>query len=85
MKERPVCCVADQFCLAAANFANSVRPQRIAECFVCGEPVCTKCSTRRKYGRYGRVRICNNCQIEVLDGKSDKVVMRRLIKMATED
>ena len=81
-KERPVCCVVDQFCLAPANLMSKYRPTRIGECFVCGEPVCSKCSSRRNYLHYGRVRICNDCQIESLDNKSDKVVMRRLMRMA---
>ena len=78
MIDRPVCCVVDQLCEAAAGFSNEVRPQRICTCFVCGEDVCKQCSTRRKYLHYGKVRICNNCQVD-RDG-NDEVVMRRLRK-----
>ena len=73
------CCVADQFCEAPANYEDS---RAYAKCFVCGEAVCTKCSTKRKYLQYGKKRICNNCQIEYLDNRSDKIVMRRLYKLA---
>lgn len=33
-----------------------------AECFACGMPTCTACSSRRKYMKYGIKRICYNCQ-----------------------
>lgn len=75
---RPTCCVADQFCVAAANFEEG--PARIGQCFKCGQDVCSSCSTRRKYDRHGVKRLCNECQIEE-DG-DDKVVMKRLYKMA---
>lgn len=71
------CCVADKFCTAAANYENS---NARAVCFACGDFVCTKCSSRRNYFNYGRVRLCNNCQ-ELFDG-NDKRVMARLAKLA---
>lgn len=71
------CCVADQFCTAAANFQF---PNAKRECFACGQPVCSKCSSKRLYRGYGRVVLCSNCQV-VEDG-NDKVVMRRLFRMA---
>lgn len=77
-KNRESCCVADQFCDAPANVTPMV-PAR-ARCFHCGEAVCTKCSSKRLFGKYGRVRLCNNCQVEI-DG-NDEVVMRRLHRMA---
>lgn len=76
-KMRESCHVSDQFCTAAANYEGTyVR----AVCFKCDEPVCSKCSSKRKYLRYGTVRLCNDCQVE-LDG-NDEVVMRRMRKMA---
>jgi hypothetical protein len=73
------CCVVDEFCESPAN----LEPPRIirAVCYICGQSVCTKCSSRRKY-RYipGKIRMCNNCQIDY-DG-NDKVVMRRKYKLA---
>lgn len=71
------CCVADQFCTDAANFEGA---NARAVCFVCGLPVCLMCSTRRQYKHYGRVRLCNECQIEY-DG-NDKRVMARLYRLA---
>lgn len=72
------CCVVDQFCEAPAN----VTPKKYAHgiCFACGQSVCSKCSSLRKYYNYGKVRLCNNCQIEY-DG-NDKIVMNRLYKLA---
>lgn len=72
------CCIADQFCEAAANFEE--RPRLRTKCFACGLTVCSKCSSIRKYLNYGKQRLCNNCQIEH-DG-NDKVVMRRLYRLA---
>lgn len=69
------CAVADQFCLAAANFEP---PQAaLGVCYRCGMPVCSKCSTRRKYLHYGLKRLCNNCQIG-----NEKRVRARLYRMA---
>lgn len=36
-----------------------------AKCFRCGEAVCTHCSLRRPYLRYGRRRICGRCYEEI--------------------
>jgi hypothetical protein len=33
-----------------------------ARCFQCGLPACVGCSKVMSYLRYGRVRICNDCQ-----------------------
>lgn len=75
-----VCCVVDQFCSHPANLegARSLK----SECFICGQSVCSSCSSRRKYLHYGRVRVCNDCQIDSLDGGSDSRVMNRLRRMA---
>ena len=72
------CCVADQFCIAPAN----LEPEKLARgiCFSCGLNVCSKCSSIRKYYDYGKVRLCNNCQVDY-DG-NDKIVMNRLYRMA---
>lgn len=72
------CCVADQFCLAAANFEPRIYTS--TKCFDCGDFVCRKCSSKRCYHDYGLVRLCNNCQVEYDD--SDKRVMRRLHRLA---
>ena len=70
------CCVADQFCNAAANFEHH---DARGICFSCGQNVCSNCSSKRKYYNYGVVRLCNNCQREY-DG-NDEIVMRRLYRM----
>jgi len=77
---RETCCVADQFCDAPANV---IEAEAHAVCFCCGQAVCTKCSSKRlsRIGD-GKKRYCNECQIEYLDNGSDKVVMRRLRKLA---
>tara|TARA_Y100000310_G_scaffold345019_1_gene461215 strand:+ start:4966 stop:5445 length:480 start_codon:yes stop_codon:yes gene_type:complete len=72
------CHIADQFCLAPANLNPLITVK--STCFDCGEAVCSKCSSRRKYLDYGIVRLCNDCQIEH-DG-NDKVVMKRMRKLA---
>jgi len=77
---RDSCCVSDQFCDSPGNLEEASLPLRLSRCFRCGQPVCKKCSTRRTYFKYGRVRLCNDCQV-YLDG-DDKVVMRRLHKVA---
>lgn len=82
MRPRPeveTCSVVDQFCTSPANLVPPV-PAR-GRCYSCGLPVCAKCSTRRKYLRFGVQRVCNNCQVQVLDG-NDSVVMRRLHRLA---
>lgn len=73
-----ICCVVDQFCTSPALLYPPVPARGI--CFSCGDAVCGKCSTKRKYYNYGKVRLCNNCQVNY-DG-NDKVVMRRMYKMA---
>lgn len=78
MKNKISCCVADQFCLAPANLEPMVNAKAI--CFSCGENVCTKCSSKRKYLHYGKVRLCNNCQVQY-DG-NDIIVMKRFYKLA---
>ena len=72
------CSVADQYCDAPANLLDVKTPKSM--CFACGLPVCTKCSTRRKYLHWGRVRVCNNCQV---DRYSDGLfrVMFRIARM----
>ena len=77
---REACCVCDQFCKAAANHPR--RPVLRTKCFICGQKVCTKCSSKRKYLSYGIVRVCNDCQIESLDGGNNAVVMRRMHRIA---
>lgn len=72
------CVVADQFCEAPANLSE--RPRLKAVCFSCGETVCLKCSSLRKYYSFGKKRLCNNCQIEY-DG-NDKIVVKRMYKLA---
>lgn len=79
-KEIETCCVADQCCIAPAN----VEPTKAAKgiCFCCGQAVCSKCSSLRKYYGFGKVRLCNNCQI--MNDGNDKIVMRRLTKMVLQ-
>lgn len=72
------CSVVDQFCDSPANLEHPVNVRAV--CFCCGEHVCTKCSSKRKYLCYGKQRLCNKCQIEI-DG-TDKIVLRRMIKLA---
>jgi hypothetical protein len=54
--------VADETCKSPAN----LEPQQNvrAECFACGQPVCTSpsCSRVRDYLGYGRKRICTDCE-----------------------
>lgn len=77
--EREICCVVDQFCDAPANLTD--RPIIKGECKVCGQLVCTKCSSKRIYKNHGKVRVCNDCQVEELDG-NDEIVMKRMKRMA---
>lgn len=72
------CSVVDQFCTSPANIEPLI-PAR-GRCFRCGEAVCSKCSSKRKYLTFGKVRLCNYCQ-EAIDG-NDKRIMARLYKMA---
>lgn len=77
---RDICCVVESNeCKSPANIEYDEEDNSriiLPECFKCGEKVCTRCSSRRKYLSYGRKRLCNNCQVEI-DG-NDKVVVRRL-------
>ena len=77
-KEIETCCVADQFCSAASNFTPLLHAR--GRCFHCGDAVCSNCSSKRQYEKFGKVRLCNNCQIDI-DGH-DHVVMRRLYLLA---
>jgi len=72
------CCVVDQFCEAPAN-VNPPTPAR-GVCFACGQAVCGMCSSMRHYYRYGKVRLCNDCQVDY-DG-NDRLVMARLHRLA---
>lgn len=59
---KEVCCVVyDRDCLAPADVEQCLLPNRIGECFACGEPVCSKCSKILKYHSFGKRRICFNC------------------------
>jgi len=66
-KERVQCAVVEQFCL---DSDEKTANQRIPECFRCGNRVCKRCSTKRKYMHYGVKRLCFNCTGE-LDGHDD--------------
>jgi len=63
------CGVSNQFC----------KDDTKTICFACGNPVCTRCSSIRKYYNYGKVRLCDGCQ-EVYDGNS-VLVYKRYLKM----
>lgn len=66
-----ICEQADPFCKGLTR----------TECFSCGKPVCTACSSLRVYlPYYGRARLCNNCQ-EQYDG-NDRFIVRRAERMA---
>lgn len=80
--DKDPCHVADQFCIAPANqegaFARNV-------CYHCGEPVCSKCSSKRKYQKFKSVRLCNDCQCELDDPvkrTNSFFVTRRMHRMA---
>lgn len=75
-----ICCVVDQFCTNPANLEKKDRPRIRTICFSCGLTVCRKYSSLRDYYEYGRVRLCNNCQI-FYDG-TDLNVLKRLYKLA---
>lgn len=76
---KPVCCVADQFCVAHANLEPRYRPWRLAKCARCDEDVCSKCSARLPVKGKAQ-RICHHC-MEKEDG-NDIRVMKRLHRMA---
>lgn len=78
MMDKGICCVVDQFCLAAANFEPRIYVK--TKCFACGDFVCRKCSSKRRYYEYGLVRLCNNCQVD-FDGNRARV-MNRLYRLA---
>ena len=78
MRDVETCSVVDRFCTSPANVVPLTRARGV--CFRCGGAVCSKCSTKRPYLHYGRVRLCNDCQVEE-DGNQD-VVMRRLHRLA---
>ena len=77
LKEVETCCVADQMCIASAEVENPKSAK--GKCFRCGQAVCSKCSSKRNYLIYGKVRLCNDCQVEC-DG-NDNLVMKRLRKL----
>lgn len=79
---------ADEEC--GYNTPERCTPCRpLPECFGCGEPVCRNCSSIRLYGgivgnekvkaaarkKYGKQRICNNCQ-EQMDDSPWRVIYR---------
>lgn len=77
-REVDTCSVVDQGCDSPANLTP---PQHVrATCYSCGQPVCTKCSSKRRYLRYGIRRVCNSCQIERLDGGSSARIERRILR-----
>lgn len=71
------CSIANQHCTAAGNFEGK---HRVAICYRCGNDVCTSCSSIRKYRTFGKVRLCDDCQISE-DG-SDLWVMCRIARKA---
>jgi hypothetical protein len=87
--ECDTCRVCDQHCERPANlehcdYREGGRPcRRLPKCFKCGEPVCRACSSVLKYWRYGKVRLCNDCQIEE-DGNS-LLVMYRIARQSDYD
>jgi hypothetical protein len=67
------CSVSDQFCTAPADgFRWQIAR---GECYACGLKVCGKCSSKRDYYKFGKVRLCNNCQIQ-FDGNDNRVKAR---------
>ena len=79
MSNYKACCVVDEFCEYPANLETDGKGAT-HYCFCCGQPVCKNCSSIRKYHNYGKVRLCNTCQIDY-DG-NDFIVLRRLYKLA---
>ncbi len=59
--EAKTCCRVERYCKAPANLTEFYG--RLAQCFRCGEDVCTAdgCSKRVTYLRYGRKRLCGWC------------------------
>lgn len=88
------CHVADQFCTAAPNVEGA---KTRAICFLCGLPVCTRCSSKRRHRWYRKLSsrtgrevtyetakgIVRMCNVcqAYLDG-SEKVVDKRMKLMA---
>lgn len=66
MSEPRTCVVSGDECVAPAGFGTASgyaygdRSTR-ATCWVCEEPVCVKCSKRRRWFTWGRRRICDTC------------------------
>lgn len=77
------CNQADQHCERDAQWdcgyligdGNIVPCKPLPDCFCCGMPVCRNCSSKRNYLKYGKQRLCNDCQIE-MDGNSRRVMYR---------
>ena len=80
----PGCCVVDQFCTRAADEPGiDDMPPLVTGCLKCGQSVCGRCSSIRRWRSAGRTlvcRLCNNCQIEI-DG-DDRFVMARIRSQA---
>lgn len=66
--------VTSDHCEAPPAFADSYTK---GTCFGCGMPVCSRCSSRVKWYRYGRRRICDNCLEEHRDEYGQALVLRR--------
>ena len=73
MTERISCAVVNDGCKSPAGYriglhgsgeAPEGTPSCRAECFSCGQPVCTDpgCSQRIAWGKHGRRRVCQHCQ-----------------------
>lgn len=75
-RERPVCSVVDEACVAAANYSNECRPVSIPECFRCGYDVCRNCSTIRQYRKYGPRRLCQRDLFQ-----NDKEILKRITRL----
>jgi hypothetical protein len=64
MKTYPVCNQVDSTdCKAPPSFGGEY--VRVGTCYRCGLPVCTNCSLRVRYLRYGQRRLCHNCLDEI--------------------
>lgn len=78
MKQRS-CSEAQQNCDAAANFE---RAHTSGTCFYCGQPVCRPCSQRVAYPPYGKVRIGDDCLIEIRGIAGELAVYAKLFRDA---
>lgn len=61
------CHVAEDSCKSpsgyrAGTMGGRVDPCLVTECFACGNPVCTNCSTRMTWHRFGVRRVCLYCR-----------------------